>query len=86
MSIRLGSRVINNGYLDYELRDKVGTVVARDADGWLLVQYDERGVGHDGLNLSIATRIKKGFTSGDNDCWWSPEKALDKVKQGGVQL
>lgn len=85
MSIRLGSRVVHNGYLDGELKNKVGTVVARDKDGWLLVQFDDYSLGHDG-ELSITTRVKKGFTSGNSDCWWSPEKALDKVKQGGVQL
>ena len=86
MSIRLGSRVVHNGYLDGELKNKVGTVVARDADGWFLVQFDNWYGGHDGLNLSLATRIKKGFNSGHNDCWWCSETVLNKVQQGGVQL
>lgn len=81
MSIRLGSRVVYIGYLDDELENKVGTVVARDSDGWLLVQFDNWYGGHAG-RLNFATKIKKGFTEGGNSCWWCSESSLNKVEKG----
>lgn len=83
MSIRLGSKVVSNGYIDKELKGKIGTVVALDNDNWFLVQFNDWHDGHSGYITDVATKIRKGFNEGGNSCWWCHKTSLENVKARG---